>query len=174
MHDRSYVAEKIIIVLCDLLIIISIILTFFLLYELSLISQAMNRGIVYNFILFSVLVLSVIFKGYHEMSSQVARFFFLTIAFVFSIFLMIYIRNVTREQIPFGIAITLVAITGALSVLSFVCIIMCWKHYKKMEIYKCKNVLGQYYSDVIESSKTGEEEFIPLTRKEHKSIHKIY
>jgi hypothetical protein len=169
MHDKNYLIEKFLNLFCELLIVISIILTFFLLYELSLISQHINKGIIYNFILFAVLVLSVIFKGYHELPTQVARLFFLSIALVFAVFLMIYVRHTTRESVPVGIVITLVVITSVLVALSFISILACWKNHKAREMHRCRNILDTYYSDVVESKP--EEEFIPTTKRGYRHRH---
>lgn len=168
---ENYQLIKTVFVFCELLVIISVILTFFLLYELSIISHSslINRGIVYIFILFSVQVLSLIFNGYHEIMAQISRFFFLAIALVFAIFLLIYIRslpNLNTNSIPFGIAVTLVVILSLLVVCSVTSIIVSWKYEKLKKLRECKMLLGaaeeeKYYSSVLDD----EEEYMSRRSK---------
>lgn len=175
MHPKSKKAieghqvVKTLFIFCELLIIISIILTFFLLYELSVISQSslVNRGIVYIFILFSVQVLSMIFNGYHEVTSQIFKFFFVSIALVFSVFLLAYIRtlpNISNNTIPFAISIALVVILSLLVICNIVAIVVCWKYEIQKKYRDCRLFLGEegsgYYSSVVEE----EEEYVPSRR----------
>jgi len=166
---EGYQVVKTLFIFCELLIIISIILTFFLLYELSVISQSslVNRGIVYIFILFSVQVLSMIFNGYHEVSSQIFKFFFIAIALVFSVFLLAYIRTlpqVSNNTIPFAISIALVVILSLLVICNIIGVVICWKYEMQKRYKECRFLLGEegngYYSSVMEE----EEEYIPSRR----------
>lgn len=175
MHQKAkktietYQMIKTLFIFCELLIIISIILTFFLLYELSIVSQSslVNRGIVYIFILFSVQVLSMIFNGYHEVSSQIFKFFFISIALVFSVFLLVYIRtlqNISSNSIPFAISIALVVILSLLVVCNIIGIAVSWKYNMQKKYNECKTLFGEegsgYYSSILEE----EEEYTPTRR----------
>lgn len=119
--------------LADVILVISVILTFFLFYELSLagIRTAEARWVVYIFILFSAEVVALLFcRKTSDFFAHMARLLLVTVGFVFAVILTTVIKKlVSVSNIPFNIAVTITVFLGVLMVIELTSACACMKKH---------------------------------------------
>jgi Na+-transporting methylmalonyl-CoA/oxaloacetate decarboxylase gamma subunit len=143
-HHRQWKMFKAGLIFGEIILLVSIILTFFLLYEVLVQNNIPTTGrwAVYLFIVFLSEIVALLF-GYIKFDpiAHTAKLLFVVVAFIFALLLLIAIKNLNLpSNVALGIAITIAVLIGVLLIMCFIGIFVAWKISRLKRVYMCKRI----------------------------------